>query len=161
MKISLDSVLHVPQLSYNLLSISKLTKSQNCSITFFSNRCVFQDLTTRKMIGSSEKREGLLYLTILEPEDLAYQVRSNVNKEKEEWLQHKRLGYLNFSALRVLYSDLLRGFDISDFKCEICELAKSHHVSYLLRNKRCDSPFTLIHTDVWGPSKIFGLLGAR
>ena len=85
-------------MSCNLLSISKLTKSQNCSITFFSNRCVSQDLTMRKMIGSAEEREGLYYQTTPEPEDLAYQVKSNLNKEKEVWLQHERLGHLNFSA---------------------------------------------------------------
>ena len=68
------------------------------------------------MIGSAEEREGIYYLTTPEPEDLAYQVRSNLNKDR---------------------------------------------VSYPLRNKRCDSPFTLIHTNVWGPSKISGLSGER
>ena len=60
--ITLDSVLHVPKMSVNLLSISKLTKSQNCLVMFFSNQCVFQDLTMGKTISNVEEREGLYYL---------------------------------------------------------------------------------------------------
>ena len=61
-KITLSSVLHVLNMSCNLLSISKLTKSQNYSVTFFSTHCVFEDLTTGKVIGSAKEREGLYYL---------------------------------------------------------------------------------------------------
>ena len=60
--ITLDFILHVPEMSTNLLSISKLMKSQNYSVTFFSNRCVFQDLATGKTIGNTKEREGLYYL---------------------------------------------------------------------------------------------------
>ena len=61
-KITLSSVSHVLNMSCNLLSISKLTKSQNYSVTFFSTHCVFEDLTTGKVIGSAKEREGLYYL---------------------------------------------------------------------------------------------------
>ena len=64
--ITLSSVLHVPNMSCNLLSISKLTKSQNYSVTFFSTHCVFEDLTTAKVIGSAKEREGLYYLVTKE-----------------------------------------------------------------------------------------------
>ena len=39
--ITLSSVLHVLNMSCNLLSINKLKKSQNCSITFFLADRVF------------------------------------------------------------------------------------------------------------------------
>ena len=65
-KITLSSVLHVLNMSCNLLSISKLTKSQNYSVTFFSTHCVFEDLTTGKVIGSAKEREGLYYLVTKE-----------------------------------------------------------------------------------------------
>ena len=39
--ITLNHVLHVPNLSYNLLSISQLTKQPNCSAKFLSSHCVF------------------------------------------------------------------------------------------------------------------------
>jgi len=55
----LKSVLYVPNLSCNLLSISKITKERNCLVIFFHSHCVFQDLSSEKMIGKIEK--GVLY----------------------------------------------------------------------------------------------------
>lgn len=37
----LKSALFIPSLSYNLLSVSQLTKSMNYSISFFPKKCVF------------------------------------------------------------------------------------------------------------------------
>lgn len=37
----LDNVLHVPSFKFNLLSISKITKSLNCSVSFFADFCIF------------------------------------------------------------------------------------------------------------------------
>ena len=41
-----------------------------------------------------------------------------------------------------------------DFHCEACELVKHQHVPFPIRNKKETSPFSLTHTDVWGPSRI-------
>ena len=60
--LTLESVLHVPKLSYNLLSISQLMKNSNCSAKFFLTHCVFQDLSSGKMIGSAKECERLYYL---------------------------------------------------------------------------------------------------
>ena len=54
--LSVDSVLYVPESPFNLLSVSKLTRSHNCSITF-ANRCVsIQDRSTGRMIGIGRVR---------------------------------------------------------------------------------------------------------
>ena len=45
--ITLSSVLNLPNLAFNLISISKLTKNLNCSVSFFLDHCVFQDLMTK------------------------------------------------------------------------------------------------------------------
>ena len=39
-----QSVLYMPKFSFNLLSVIKITKALNCSVTFYSDRCVFQEL---------------------------------------------------------------------------------------------------------------------
>lgn len=41
------------------MSVSKLTKSLNCSVTFFPGSCVFKDLLTGKKIGEVAKHGGL------------------------------------------------------------------------------------------------------
>ena len=56
----LNSMLHVPQLACNLLSINKLTKDLNCVAKFFPTHCEFHDLCTRKKIGNVEKVDRLL-----------------------------------------------------------------------------------------------------
>ncbi|GKV53382.1 hypothetical protein SLEP1_g59913 [Rubroshorea leprosula] len=62
-----ESVLHVPNFATNLLSISSITKSMNCSVTFFPTHCVFQDLETRRMIGSGREDGGLYLLDMSAP----------------------------------------------------------------------------------------------
>ena len=59
--LSLSSVLYIPSFTFNLLSISKLTKLLNCVAIFLSTHCIFQDLKTRKIIGGHETG-GLYYL---------------------------------------------------------------------------------------------------
>lgn len=57
--LKLKSVLYVPKLKCNLLSISKVTKDMNCGVTFFPFHCEFQDMTLGKMIGSATEKDGL------------------------------------------------------------------------------------------------------
>ena len=51
--------------------------------------------------------------------------------------------------------------DISGFRCDICELAKSHRASFPLILNKSPFPFMVIHSDVWGPSKVSTLSGSR
>jgi hypothetical protein len=62
--IKLLFVLHVPSFPFNLLSISKITKTLNCSISFNPSLCIFQDLKTRKMISIGHEVGGLYYLDL-------------------------------------------------------------------------------------------------
>ena len=55
----LESVLHVPNLSFNLLSVSKLTRDLDCIVRFFPSYCIFQDRSSTKVIGSAEVKDGL------------------------------------------------------------------------------------------------------
>ena len=58
-KISLELVLHVPNFAYNLLSISKPTRDLKCVARFSSTGVVFQNLASRRTIGSAYECEGL------------------------------------------------------------------------------------------------------
>ena len=62
--IPLTSVLSLPNLSFNLMSVSKLTRALKCYISLFSDFCLFQDLMTKQIIGRSCE-SGVLY--ILDP----------------------------------------------------------------------------------------------
>ncbi|RVX10447.1 Retrovirus-related Pol polyprotein from transposon TNT 1-94 [Vitis vinifera] len=60
--LTLNSVLLVPNLDCNLLSISKLTKEKRCITNFSSTHCEFQDLDSGKTIGNAEECFGLYIL---------------------------------------------------------------------------------------------------
>jgi hypothetical protein len=48
--------------NFNLLSVSKITSSLNCVVTFFPIFCVFQDLKSRKLIRAGRIQDGLYRL---------------------------------------------------------------------------------------------------
>lgn len=83
------------------------------------------------------------------------------SNKKIIWIYHLRLGHPSFRVLKVMFPHLFKDLDISVFNCEVCELAKHSHVSYHLINKRSLQPFYLIHSDIWGPSHISNISGAR
>ena len=68
------------------------------------------------------------------------------------WLWHRRLDHPSFGYLKHLLPSLFFDFSISDFQCETCILAKSQQTIYPLHKNKSDVPFSLIHSDVWGPS---------
>lgn len=51
--------------------------------------------------------------------------------------------------------------DVENFHCEICEFAKHHYASFPISNKNASIHFSLIHSDIWGPSIVSNILEAR
>ena len=49
----LQNMLLVPKISYNLLSVSKITKDLNCCVAFSPDDVIFQDLSLGRMIGTA------------------------------------------------------------------------------------------------------------
>lgn len=60
-----------------------------------------------------------------------------------------------------MFPDLFSNVKASEFHCDICILAKSHRVPYPLSMNKSDTPFALIHSDVWGPSPLSIVSGIR
>ena len=46
-------------------------------------------------------------------------------------------------------------------QCTVFPLAKQKRLSFPFNNKMCDSPFDLVHMDVWGPFSVPTLAGHR
>ena len=62
--LNLDSVLVVPSLNYNLLSVSQITTAFLCC-HFLPEFCVFKDIRTRQSIGCGVRRGKLYYLDLV------------------------------------------------------------------------------------------------
>ena len=63
--LNLDSVLVVPSLNYNLLSVSKITTALFCVVIFLPEYCAFKDIRTRQTIGCGVRRGKLYYLDLV------------------------------------------------------------------------------------------------
>ncbi|RVX22752.1 Retrovirus-related Pol polyprotein from transposon TNT 1-94 [Vitis vinifera] len=61
----LHSVLHALECPFNLISISKITCTLNCSITFSDKSMILQDRSTGKTIGIERESQGLYHLHLL------------------------------------------------------------------------------------------------
>ena len=60
--LKLENVLCVPSFNFNLISVSKLTKTLSCCLVFLSTLCFIQDLTCWKTIGVGELHDNLYLL---------------------------------------------------------------------------------------------------
>ncbi|XP_038895765.1 uncharacterized protein LOC120083929 [Benincasa hispida] len=121
-KAETDSVTHVAEFQYNLLSISALTFDGNVFVHFSTDSCDIQAKSTLKTIGKGRLRDGLL--------------------------GHPSLSRL--SALKhVLRLDFVSLH--STFPCDICPLGKQKKLSFELHNNRSSAVFDLIHANIWGP----------
>lgn len=52
----------VPQSTHNLVSVSSLIRSHNCSTTFYPIYCALQDLNIGQAIGTGCQDNGLYYV---------------------------------------------------------------------------------------------------
>ena len=59
--ITLTSILSLSQFSFNLIYVSKLTRTLNCNISFFPDHFLIQDLSTKRIIGQGRKSGGSLH----------------------------------------------------------------------------------------------------
>jgi hypothetical protein len=165
--LNLDSVLVVPTLDYNLLSVSQITTALFCVVIFWPEYCVFKDIQTRKTIGCGTRREELYYLDLESKSSDKLRQALTINsyegskKKSNIWLWHRRLGHASFGYLKKLFPSLFVTIDVSSFQCDVCELAKSHRASFPLILNKSPIPFMVIHSDVWGPSKVTSLGGSR
>ena len=67
---------------------------------------------------------------------------------------HRRLGHPSFYLLHFLFPTLVPNKSIFEISCEACELGKHHRATFHSSLNKSTIPFSLMHTDVWGPSHI-------
>ncbi|RVW43682.1 hypothetical protein CK203_080507 [Vitis vinifera] len=135
----LTSVLYTPECPFNLISISKITRTLNCFITFSDKFVTLQDRSTGKTIGIGRKSQGLYHLT----SDSSPAVCISTDAPL---LIHNRLGHPSLSEFQKMVP---RFSTLSSLPCESCQLGKHTRASFPKRlNNRAKSLFELVYTDV-------------
>ena len=60
-----------------------------------------------------------------------------------------------------MFPNLFVNKDFNSFQCEVCELAKHHRAVFSPVPYKASKPFSLIHSDLWGPSRIPNISGIK
>ncbi|KAL4021900.1 hypothetical protein IC575_020726 [Cucumis melo] len=81
--------------------------------------------------------------------------------EHDFMLWHFRLDHPNFTYMKYLFFHLFLKIDVSSLSCDVCIRTKQHRVSFPSQPYKPTQSFTLIHSDVWGPSKVTTSSGKR
>jgi GAG-pre-integrase domain len=140
----ISNILFVQNCSSNLLSIRKITNQLNCDIIFSSNNVIFQELTSKRLIGEGFCENGLYFLN---KEKYIF----NTKNEKElSTLWHNRIGHPSDKILKSIFD--FKGLDSSN--CEIYKLGKHTRLPFDSSNYKSKKSFELIHSDVWDPAPI-------
>ncbi|XP_071920664.1 uncharacterized protein [Coffea arabica] len=101
--VNLKSVLHVPKLASNLLSVSKLTKDSNCLAIFDESHCAFQDKNSRMTIGRARMINGLYCLEDNSPSaQIAQESSSNISVSAYEQIMGEISSESNFWESKAL-----------------------------------------------------------
>ena len=141
-KLKLNNVLFVPKLNCNLVSVSKLCKQLNCTVTFFDDCCVIQDRTLRTMVGSGEQTNGVYYYK--------KSTMNLVNTVNRRCLWHKRLRCPSSEFLSYLPNTLRLVHNTKEDVCEICLCAKQIRRKFSIGQSNVKENFDLIYCDIWG-----------
>ena len=146
----LTSVLYTHECLFNLIFISKITRTLNCFIIFSDKFVTLQDRSTGKTIGIGRESQGLYQLTSKSSPAVCVSTDAPL-------LIHSRLGHPSLSKFQ---KTVTRFPTLSSLACESCQLGKHTRVSFpKCLNNRAKSHFELVHTDVWGPCRTASTLG--
>ena len=152
--ITLTDVLFVPQFQFNLLSVSALTQSHKYSVNFLSHSCLIQDHSQAKMIELGKRHGNLYVLDFSSLVSQSFDISATCNNfsSSPTKLWHYRLGHPSYAKIHTLKDDLNIShiFETPSY-CSICHLAKQRRLPFMFSNNLSNSPFQLIHIDVWGP----------
>ncbi len=157
-KCRLSNVLHVPDLGYQLLSVTTLDKS-GLKISFYSRKCQIMKNNTLIATGSMI---GNLYRLDSAPN---IHNRALVTRKIELW--HHRLAHISPRViLEMSNKNMVRGLDdvrsFESFHCSDCLAGKGHRSPIPRKSKtRASKLLELVHSDVNGPLETPSLGGAR
>lgn len=164
-KCKLHDVLFVPDISYNLLSVSKSVE-KGISFVFNERGCLMKDVKG-KLVTVANKCDGL-YCVYAEPMDhVHHTVTGTQCRSSKEHLWHRRYGHLGEKNLQKLAKDkLVDEFDYNELVkidfCEPCLKGKHQRSQFPLFSERVSTkPLELVHSDVCGKLEMKSLSGAQ
>lgn len=152
-KILLQNVLHIPDLTANLVSVSAIAK-QGGEVIFRENKCQVRDKAGSVLLEGCMSNNNI-YLLNLQPsfhpaakKDNLVALKVTQNTSMSLW--HRRMGHLNPNYLKLLCKTAV-GIQFSDkelCKCEVCVAGKLTNKPFKANNNRAPKILQLVHSNV-------------
>lgn len=156
--VELQDTLYVPNLRYNLLSVSKIT-SKGYNVSFEEETCHISDSDGNIML-IGDRRNNLYYLRESHASASAI---SDRNCDLLEW--HERLGHLNNKDLLKVVKKIGEKVDTSQisqlYDCKVCARAKMSSLPFSKSSGPCDEKLKIVYSDVVGPIHTEAIGGAK
>ncbi|KAG8502503.1 hypothetical protein CXB51_000098 [Gossypium anomalum] len=153
------SLLLVPGITKNLLSVSKFTKDNQVIFEFLSSQCQIRDMHTGEVLLKGSEQHGLYKLHLTESgasnsSGSAQGLLATSIVPFDVWhcrLEHPCTNILT-KALRKCNIPL--GVNKSPFHCIACHLGKEHKQPFQKSTTEYTAPLQLVLADVWGPAPV-------
>jgi hypothetical protein len=155
--LKLTIVLHVPEITKILLSVSHLTLDNNVRIKFSSNCCFVKDKETNQTLLHGILHRGIYQLV---PHS-SHQVLQVSQSSSHMW--HCRVGHCSSSIQHTLQKANLISIKPSSTSslCSDYYQAKAHKLPFLPSTSTTSKPLEVIHLDLWGPAPVLSTQGHR
>ncbi|RVW87716.1 Retrovirus-related Pol polyprotein from transposon TNT 1-94 [Vitis vinifera] len=145
--LALKQLLHVPEITKNLLSVSKFAADNHVFFEFHPTSCFVKDLSTRTVLMHGQLKGDYMSLPSKEPT-----VPASPTSPFTLW--HNRLGHPSSHIVSLVLNkcNLPHLNKIPSLICSACCMGKIHKSPFLHSTSSYTKPLELIHTDLWGPA---------
>ena len=161
-KCLIKNVQHVPNLRYQLLSVSVITE-QGMRVEFGKQHTLIKRMSDGSVVATGSKtRSGLYELnTLRRPAEV-----QEVSLLASISVWHERMAHISPTTIQEMARhDIVNGLKISNHSimpCSGCLMGKGHRAPISkVRNSKSSSLLQLVHSDVVGPLQIRTLGGSQ
>lgn len=153
-RLMVNGVLHIPTLTQNLLSVSKMTMKGLKVIFTIHDVKVFRN---NIVILKARNENGIFKIKSFEQYLCC---KTGLNDDVLIW--HKRLGHISKTGMiEMVKQNLLPVTGSVEFNCESCILGKQTREPFASSETKSESILDLVHTDVCGPLPVESLNGNK
>ncbi|KAF7824227.1 Retrovirus-related Pol polyprotein from transposon TNT 1-94 [Senna tora] len=171
--LQLNTILHVPTVSKNLLSISRFAHDNNVYFEFHANKCLIKSQVDHKTLLKGRLEHSLYLFDTLKlshkaPKSFSAHTATVSTSESDfrnfgVW--HCRLGHPSTSVVKTVLSHCNislnnKNKNIQPF-CEACCLGKMHALPFYPSSTIYTKPLELVYSDLWGPAPVLSSRGYK
>jgi len=160
----IKDVLLVPGLSTNLVSVAAMC-DKGMRVTFDNPGCCVTNKKTGKLLLTASRVGGLFQVNFgnnKSSECCKLQALAVKVSPSNQDLWHRRFGHLSLTQMKQVHGKDCSIGSLENRECEVCIRGKMVRRPFPpSKSERSKEPLQLIHTDLFGPMKLYSFGGAR